>query len=305
MPRPPRIDYPGARHHVMNRGAGRRQIFWNDTSCERFLDLLGMVVERYGIVVHAYALMPNHFHLMVESARANLSRAMQNLQFRYSQEVNLTPSYDGALFRGRFRNKLVLEEAHWFYLLSYIHLNPVRARMVNHPDRYPWTSHGAYANERECPEWLTTEDMREYFETEGGYSEWLGTTMNHRQTAPPDFDSVLFESRRGARHMMLKQPEVKSSISAPKALRQVVRVTGVEEQEIISSRRGAGGHPARALAVWWLICGAGQTNRQVGAILDMSSSAVSKIMRKLDRHPNTYLSGQVTKWQRELSNKGQ
>jgi putative transposase len=119
----------------MNGGARHEQVFWNDDSCSLFLDLLGEVVDRYGIVVHAYALMPNHFHLMVESVRANLGKAMQNLQFRYSQEVNREPGFDGSLFRGRYKNKLVMDEAHWFYLLSYLHLNPVRARLVTHPNK--------------------------------------------------------------------------------------------------------------------------------------------------------------------------
>ncbi|MCP4602009.1 MAG: hypothetical protein GY847_16080 [Proteobacteria bacterium] len=296
MPRPPRIDYPGARHHVMNRGARGQQVFWNDNSCLLFLDLLGAVVERYGFVVHAYVLMPNHFHLLVESIRANLSRAMQNLLFRYAQEVNRAPGFDGSLFRGRFKNKLVLDEAHWFYLPMYLHLNPVRAHLVTHPDQFIWSSHNAYFAEKTHPSWLTTNEMNEYFDTEGGYRSCLESTMNGSAPMPLDFDEVLTETRRSARHVIVKQQETKASLSVASALEQIAHLTGMGKSEILSTKRGVGGNPARALAVWWLVYGAGQTNSQVGRIFKISPSAVSKILKKISDTPQQYHGGIVCQW---------
>src|SRR5688572_1964032 len=110
MPRTPRIDFPGVRHHVMNRGARRAPIFVNDLTCGAFLDVLGELPERFGVVVHAYALMPNHFHLLLETPRGNLSRAMKHLEGVYSQRLNATYEWDGPLFRGRFRNEVVEDE---------------------------------------------------------------------------------------------------------------------------------------------------------------------------------------------------
>jgi hypothetical protein len=230
---------------------------------------------------------------------------MQNLQFRYSQEVNRAPGFTGALFGGRFKSKLVLDESHWFYLLMYIHLNPVRARLVSHPDRYTWTSHGAYQNDKKRPKWLLTKEMQEYFDTDGGYDTLLKSAMDGSWPAPPDFDNVLFESRRGARQMLVKQEETQPSLSATSALVQVSELTGVDETEILSIKRGPGGNPARVLAVWWLVYGAGQTNNQVGEILKMSPSAVSKILKKLNNSSKRYLDGVVGYWQDILKNNSQ
>jgi putative transposase len=289
----------------MNRGARHQQVFWNDNSCSLFLKLLGEAVARYGIVIHAYVLMPNHFHLLVESVRANLSKAMQNLQFRYSQEVNRAPGFDGALFRGRFKNKLVLDEAHWFYLLMYLHLNPVRARLVMHPDQFIWSSHSAYDRDKMRPSWLTTNQMQEYFNTEGGYSACLEATMNGSWPMPTDFDSVLFESRRGARQHLVKQPEVSTAVSIESALKQVAVLSSAKKSEILSTKRGIGGNSARVLAIWWLVYGAGQTNSEIGRIMKISPSAVSKILKRIRSASRQYFGGKLAAWQKELVDKYQ
>jgi REP element-mobilizing transposase RayT len=270
-----------------------------------FLELLGEVVERYEIAVHGFVLMPNHFHLIVESVRANLSKAMQNLQFRYSQEVNRAPGYDGGLFRGRFKNKLILEEEHFYYLLMYIHLNPVRGKLVNHPDQFLWSSHRAYEDEESCPWWLTTGEMKEYYDTEGGYASCLDAAMNGSWTRPFDFDSVLLEARRGGRQQLVKQPETKAGVTVSEALKQVVELTGSKKSEILSTKRGAGGNPARAIAIWWLVYGAGQTNSQVGEVLKISPSAVCKILKRIRTDPKQYFGCKISEWKRKLVDKYQ
>ena len=168
MPRPPRIDFPEARHHVMNRGVKRQDIFLDDECCWVFLDLLGRAVDRYGVRIHGFALMSNHFHLMAESVRGNLSRFMQFVSARYSSFLGQYKGWEGPLFTSRYRNKLVLADEHWMYLLAYLHLNPVRARIVMRADQSRWTSHRAYAGKGGGLEWLTTSELSEYFEPEGG-----------------------------------------------------------------------------------------------------------------------------------------
>ena len=111
----------------MHRGARRAPIFVRDADCVLLLDTLGDVVDRFGLEVHAYSLMPNHYHLLVCTPAGNLSRAMRHLNGVYTQRLNRLHDWDGPVFRGRFKSQLVTEEAYRRELVAYIHLNPVRA----------------------------------------------------------------------------------------------------------------------------------------------------------------------------------
>ncbi|MDJ0765398.1 MAG: winged helix-turn-helix domain-containing protein [Myxococcota bacterium] len=199
----------------------------------------------------------------------------------------------------------MLDEAHWFYLVLYLHLNAVRARLVLHPDQYIWTSHSSYVDDKYCPSWLTTSEMKAYFDTEKGYLACLDAAMNGSVPAPPDFDSVICGAGQNARHMVCKQPEVTPGLSSEEVLREVEEVTGASLEEILTTRRGAAGNPARALAIWWLIHGAGQTNAQLGERLDISPSAVSRILKKYRDAPSKYLVGKIDRWQNKFPDKDQ
>ncbi len=300
MPRPPRIDFPGARHHVMNRGVRRQPVFFDDNCYAIFLDTMHDVVERYGIRVHGFALMPNHYHLMIESVHGNLSLAMQSLASRYGQEINRTPDWDGSLFKGRFQSKPVFDPEHWLYLAAYLHLNPLRAHLVVTLEQWPWTSHDRYSGESEWPEWVTTSEIEKQMEAFGGYQEYLSGVQNGSIRPPREFDAVTFERRKGAKLLMVKQPQAMSELSADDALEQVTRVTGVEVATILQPRRGRAGNPARTLAIWWLIQGARLTNAEVAGLLGMSSSGVSKTLALIRDHSGSYHSGSLIAQMEEL-----
>ena len=134
MPRPPRTDFPGAWHHVMNRGADHRDIFEHDVDCDVFLDALAEAAERSALEVHAYCLMTNHFHLLLRSLEGNLAAGMQFLSGRFTRSINLRVGRDGALFRGRYTSVLVASDAHLVQTCRYIHLNPVVARITPSAD---------------------------------------------------------------------------------------------------------------------------------------------------------------------------
>src|SRR3990170_5993126 len=156
MARPRREDFAGAFHHVMNRGARRQPIFKLPDDCQTFLDILEDTAIRSGLEVHAYALMPNHYHLLVRSVRGNISDAMQYLNGRYTSGMNERHRWDGPLFRGRFRSQLVGDQSYLRMVLAYIHLNPLRARLVARLSSDAWTSHRAYVGLAPRPKWLTT-----------------------------------------------------------------------------------------------------------------------------------------------------
>lgn len=162
MARPLRIQYKGAWYHVMNRGGARQKIFCSEKDYQLFLDLLEESVDLWGIRIHAFSLLPNHYHLIIETPHGNLSRAMRHIDGVYTQRFNRHWKRDGHLFRGRYKSLLVEEDAYLVELLRYIHLNPVRAKLTRKPQNHPWTSHGIYLGGRGF-EWMSTGRLLGYF----------------------------------------------------------------------------------------------------------------------------------------------
>jgi REP element-mobilizing transposase RayT len=143
MARPLRIEFPGAIYHVTSRGNARRKVFLDDADRTAFLATLAWVGERFQWICHAYCLMDNHFHLMVETPKANLSRGMRQLNGVYTQGFNRRHRKVGHLFQGRYKAILVERDSYLLELARYVVLNPVRARMVKSPGGYHWSSYRA------------------------------------------------------------------------------------------------------------------------------------------------------------------
>jgi len=154
MARKPRLHVPGALYHVIWRGNEQRQVFFDEDDCYRFYALLEEGVSRFGYRVHGFCLMPNHVHLALQAGKDSLSRSMQNLAFRYTQATNRKLGRSGHLFQGRYKALLVDRDAYLLELVRYIHLNPVRARLVADLADYPWSGHQAYLGKVALP-WLT------------------------------------------------------------------------------------------------------------------------------------------------------
>jgi len=154
MARPQRIEYDNAYYHVMNRGAGRKNIFHDDIDRKNFLSLIDEAHKQFGLEVHAYCLMDNHYHLLIKTPRANLSRIMRHINGVYTQRYNRRQKTDGALFRGRYKAILVDSDAYLLHLSKYIHLNPMSAHLVETLEEYPWSSYRAYIGKSILPGWL-------------------------------------------------------------------------------------------------------------------------------------------------------
>ena len=154
MARPLRILFPGAWYHVMNRGAGYREIFRNPQHYRIFLTLLRDLDGTFGIETHAYCLLSNHYHLLLRTPRGNLDRAMRHLNGIYTQRYNRTEQSDGPLFRGRYKALLVEADSYIAQVTRYIHLNPVEAKLTKKPESYRWSSYGAYIGKKQSPDWL-------------------------------------------------------------------------------------------------------------------------------------------------------
>src|ERR1043166_3252315 len=159
MARPLRIEYPGAAYHVMARGNQGRAIFKDDQDRKRFLETLAESCEKTGWHIHAYVMMANHYHLLVETPEANLVAGMKWLQGTYTQRYNRRHQVFGHLFQGHYKAILVeVEDANYLQFVStYIHLNPARAGLIRIGQQklksYRWSSYPWYVR-RDCPEWI-------------------------------------------------------------------------------------------------------------------------------------------------------
>lgn len=157
MARPLRIEYPGALYHVTSRGDRQEPIFDDDRDRTAFLNILGDVVSRFRWQCHAYCLMGNHYHLMIETPQGNLTKGMRQLNGVFTQGSNRRHQRSGHLFQGRYKAILVDRDSYFLELARYIVLNPVRAAMVKQPQQWAWSSYGAMIGKSTAPAWLTTE----------------------------------------------------------------------------------------------------------------------------------------------------
>jgi putative transposase len=152
--RPLRLEYPGALWHVTNRGVEQREIYLDDHDRVYFLQLLEKVITEHGWQLIAYVLMSNHYHLFFRTPDTNLSRGMKDLDGNYASSFNVLHRRVGHLFQGRFKSHLVDSETYLLEVARYIVLNPVRARMVDTPAEWRWSSYRATAGLTPVPSWL-------------------------------------------------------------------------------------------------------------------------------------------------------
>jgi len=163
MARPLRIDYPGAFYHVMNRGLEYRTIYRDKTDYDRFLKIIHKAHLRFGVILHAYCLMPNHYHLLLETPKGHLSRALKHIDGVYTQGFNRKPKRVGPLFQGRFKSILVDMDTYALQVSRYIHLNPVKAHLCEAPEKYPYSSMAAFIGRRDPGDDLETKFILGYF----------------------------------------------------------------------------------------------------------------------------------------------
>jgi REP element-mobilizing transposase RayT len=296
----PRLDFPGARHHVMNRGARREPVFADDAARQLFLDILASLPQRFGVRIHGFALMPNHYHLLVESDTGNLPRAMRHLGGEFARRLNREQRWDGPVFRGRYRNRLVASETYWRNLLLYVHLNPLRAGLSG-AEEADWTSHRAYAGKTGRPPWLTTSELLKEFGSPANYLAAYRAVASGAEHLPPDFDA-----------RKLWSPDTTGAVAtadlqAPlfdvaDALAAVSAVTGRPLEDILVTVRGRHGNPANRLAAWWMSRHVGIPHGRIAKALFITHTALSKRIRRFeeDLHGRDK-DAEMVKWVKQLA----
>ncbi|HAG50262.1 MAG TPA: addiction module toxin RelE [Deltaproteobacteria bacterium] len=171
MSRPLRIEYPGAIYHITSRGNNKAPIFKDDHDRESFLNTVRHVNKRYNWLCHAYCLMDNHYHLIIETPDGNLSQGMRQLNGVYTQLFNKRYGRVGHIFQGRYKAILIQKESHLLEVCRYVVLNPIRARSVNNIEEWKWSSYSATAGKRKPHPCLTTDWVLGQFGNSGSKTE--------------------------------------------------------------------------------------------------------------------------------------
>ena len=168
MARPLRIELAGGLYHVTSRGDRHEDIYKDDTDRLAWLETLTQCCERFNWAIHAWCQMTNHYHILVETAEANLSAGMRQLNGIYTQAVNRRHRHVGHVFQGRYKAILVERDSYLLELSRYVVLNPVRAAMVKHCRQWKWSSYHATIGDAPCPPWLHADWLLSQFGAQRG-----------------------------------------------------------------------------------------------------------------------------------------
>jgi len=255
MARPLRIEYAGAVYHLAARGNARKRIYKDDHDRQVFLTTLSSVVKKYHWICHAYCLMDNHYHLLIETPDVNLARGMRQLNGVYTQRFNVRHKRPGHIFQGRYKAILVDKDAYLLGLCRYIVLNPVRARCVADVREWKWSSYAATGGFTKTPEYLTidwilgmfaetrkrAQTLYRKFVTEGvgkesPWKELRGQILLGRESFAEQFRELLV-NKEGMEEIPRKQryadrPELKQIFTRQIIENKTAKITGIHHAHV-------------------------------------------------------------------------
>ena len=293
MARPWRIEYQGALYHVFSRGNNHQDIFVTDDDRYLFLDTIGQMSERFDTDIFAYVMMDNHYHLLLRTPNANLSKCMQWFGTTYTRRFNLDHYQSGHLFQGRFKSILVQNDAYLMQLSYYIHNNPLRAGMVKRLINYRWSSYPAYAYNRRHPKWLNMELILSQLQSENKHQQYREKCQKysneHRRVWEDVRHGFLYGSRKFVkriknRHMISdpdpaipQQKSVMRDSDPLELLNKASKLLQCDLKRIANSPRVRESDKLNRDILLYLLWQEGKyTNEKIGNILGLTHSAVSR-----------------------------
>lgn len=289
MARKPRLHVDAGIYHVMLRGNGGQDIYADDEDRQHFYLLMQEGAARYGYRIHGFCLMSNHVHLVVEVGEQPLAKIMQNLSFRYTRWVNTKQKRTGHLFQGRYQAILVERDSYLLELVRYVHLNPVRAKLVRQAHLYRWSGHRAYLG-REVLPWLTTEWVLGQFGTRLGTSqkryetfvrEGYGEGRREDFHCGGDDDGRVLGDDRFTQRILKKPVVTLKHVSLNTLIQTVCRERKLTEKVLASASRERVLSEARSM-VGWLAQQRGQiTLTEVAKRLNRDVATLSRGVRQL------------------------
>ena len=320
MPRQARIDAPGAFHHIICRGIERRNVFRDNTDRDRFLERLGSVLQETATSCFGWALIPNHFHLLLKTGNAPVAQVMRRLLTGYVVTFNRRHHRCGRLFQDRYKSILCQEDTYLLELVRYIHLNPIRAGIVkdlSSLDRYLYTGHSAIMGKRKNSwqdkdsvlnlfgknKYSARKKYRTFVEkgighgrnqdlTGGGLLRSIGgwgvlKSMRRMKIHIKGDERILGDSdfvekvlSHASEHMEQRYRLTAEGWTLPKITERVAEIFGIEKEQIVAAGKQPRRVSARSVLACWAVRDLGMTATEVGQYLNMSKSAVSRAVTR-------------------------
>jgi len=298
MVRQLRVEFENAFYHITSRGNLRDKIFYDDADRERFLKILSRTKERYGFLLHAYALMDNHYHLLMETPKANLSQIMQNINTSYTVYINRKYQRSGHLLQGRFKGIIVDKDRYLVALSRYIHLNPVRAKLVKRPLNYPWTSYRAFIDQRVENSLVDIGDTLSYFSKRSNravrcYREFVEADEGRDENPFAKLEAGFLLGDGAFKAKVLRLIEwikVDEEIPQAKRLQKRASIDAVIKgcQVFYRKNRKAlvervRGNEGRQVAIYLAKILSGEKGKEIGRYFGIKGPAVSDAIKRIER----------------------
>lgn len=283
MGRPLRITYSGAHYHVTSRGNEKRDIFKSRRDREQFLSYLESSVTRYGAIIHAYCLMTNHYHLLLETPQGNLPEIMRHINGAYTNYYNTKRKRAGHLFQGRYKAILIEADEYLMELSRYIHLNPVRGGLSQKPEAHPWSSYQDYIGSRPAPVWLHTKMVMERFGDSKKYRQFVEEMLGKEYESPLQaaVASTLLGSEPFVQEIIATHLDGKQVERDIPAIRELSKSRKIEM--IIENVRGVFGDTSleQKAGIYLAHRHSGARLKELGAYFGKNDSAIAQTTRRL------------------------
>ncbi len=311
MARPLRINYPGAFYHVTSRGNERKDVFRSKRDREKFLEYIESAVKRYNAVIHAFCLMDNHYHLLLETPSGNLPQIMMHINGAYTNYFNVKRERAGHLFQGRYKAILVDMDEYAKELSRYIHLNPVRAKLVDTPEEYEWSSYPYYIGVKKPPEWLYRDFILQYFSNkisiaQKGYRGFVNAMLAKKYDNP--LDEVVGSTLLGSPSFVAYITDTVLSDNKPDkevpALKEFIRRASMKEiVDEVESVFGKEAALSRKVTMYLCQRYTGEKLKDIGMRFGIGESGVSQACRRVseERRNDEKLERDIAKIEKKLN----
>ena len=305
MGRPLRIEFENAVYHITSRGNERKKIYRDDGDKEKFLGLLEDYKNRYNFLIHCFVLMDNHYHLVIETLRPNLIKIMHGLNSGYTGYFNKKYKRSGHLFQGRYKAIIVDKENYLLELSRYVHLNPLRAKIINKPQDYKWSSYGGYIRKKEVNNlnnynWLLSIFGNEEKKSRRQYKEFVEEGIAKKLENPVKravgnmilgskefIDSILVKiDRDEIGQEIANRNEILKTINPQEVIKEVSNKYKIKPIEITNT--GTRNNEARNVAIYITRNVCELSNKETAKIFGgVKESAVSKVVKRLENNIKT------------------